>query len=157
MKKFLALMLTLVLLIGLTPTVFATTDTIDDTTYTEIINYDDGSYIVISEIEETSQSRASSSITGSKTAKYYNSNDVVQWSITLTGTFTYTGSSATCTASRLTYSIANDHWKFTSTTASKSGNKAKGNAIAKYYTLGIPLKTIETDIAITCSATGSLS
>ena len=88
---------------------------------------------------------------------FKNSDGEAQWSATLRGTFTYTGSSATCTASSISYTIENSKWKISSATASKSGNTASGHITAKRYTFGIPVQTVEAPIAISCSATGVLS
>ncbi len=122
-----------------------------------IIYFDDGSYIVISEVEETVSTRATSTKNGQKTATYVDSDNVVQWTATLKATFTYTGSSATCTNSSITYTVSDSSWKITEATATKSGNKATGDVTAKKYFLGIPTKTVDKTITITCSANGTLS
>ena len=123
----------------------------------DVIYFDDGSYIVISEVEETVSTRATGTKNGQKTATYVDSDNVVQWKATLKATFTYTGSSATCTNSSITYTISDSSWKITEATATKSGNKATGDVTAKKYFLGIPTKTVEETITITCSANGTLS
>lgn len=151
MKKIVSLILISVLILLISPTIVAV-----DTEKNAIEYFDDGSYLVTT-LETFGLSRATKTITGKKTATYKDSDDTTLWSATLTGTFSYTGSSATCTASSITYSIVDDSWKITSATASKSQNQALGNVIAKRYTLGIPFKTIEKDITITCSASGTLS
>lgn len=151
MKKIVSVLLSLIMVLSIAPTVFATQES---STYTEYL--DDGSYLVIT-IETERLSRATNTITGKKTATYKDNNDETLWTATLKGTFSYTGSSATCTASSITYSITDDAWKITSATASKSGNKAIGNVTAKKYVLGISLKTVEKEITLTCSASGTLS
>lgn len=119
------------------------------------IYFDDGSYIVT--VITESPSRATNTKSGTKEIKYYDSNDNLEWKVTLTGNFSYTGSSATCTKATINYNIYNDKWKIPTATASKSGNKATGDVVAKHYTLGIPFKTIERTITLTCSASGTLS
>ena len=110
-------------------------------------------------VEESNISTfATNTITGSKKITFKNSDDVTQWSATLKGTFTYTGSSATCTSASVSYSIENSKWKITTADASRSGNKAIGDVVAKRYALAIvPVQTVEETITITCTATGSLS
>lgn len=120
-----------------------------------IIYFDDGSYIIT--IVNESLSRATKTKSGTKTTSYYNSDNEKEWDATLKGAFTYTGSSATCTKATISYNIYNDNWKITSATASKSGNKAIGDVVAKHYILGIPTKTVEQTITLTCSASGTLS
>lgn len=117
---------------------------------------EDGNYIIIT-LEDITLSRASNTKTGRRTLNYYNSDNEVLWKATLTATFTYTGSSATCTSASITYSVNDSSWQIISATASKSGNTATGNVIAKHYFVGIPIKTVNEAFYITCSATGTLS
>ncbi len=94
---------------------------------------------------------------GTKKITYKDEDGIVCWSATLTATFRYTGSSATCTDSDVTYTIHDSAWRMTSATASKSGNTATADVTAKRYTLGIPFKTIDRTITMTCSANGTIS
>lgn len=129
----------------------------NEATYTTSTTYfEDGSYIITTIFEESSITRATSSKTGQKTATFYNSDNVAQWSATLKGTFTYNGSSATCTASSITHKIYSSNWKTASASATKSGNKATGKATAKRYLI-VPVQTVEKTITLTCSASGVLS
>ncbi len=124
---------------------------------TSIIHLDNGIYLIV-EVSEINISRATNTKTGTKsiTAKDENSNETI-WEATITGTFTYTGSSATCTNASISYNIYADNWKMKEATASKSGNKAIGDVTAKRYLLGIPVETVERTFYLTCSATGTLS
>lgn len=137
--------------------VLAKNETFTSTENSEIIYFDNGSYIVTTIIESPELSRATGTKTGQKTIDYYNSDDEIQWTATLKGTFNYTGSSATCTSASISHYIYDSSWKFTSETATKSGNKATGNVIVKHYFLGIATKTVEESFTLTCSATGALS
>lgn len=94
---------------------------------------------------------------GTKKITYKDEDGIVCWSATLTATFRYTGSSATCTESTVSYEIYDSAWRMTSATASKSGNIATADVTAKRYTLGIPFKTIDRTITLTCSANGTIS
>lgn len=107
-------------------------------------------------MEENTFFRATNTKSGSKTIDIYNSNEKV-FDATITGTFTYTGSSATCTKASISYNVYADNWKMKEATASKSGNKAIGDVTAKRYLLGIPVETVEQTFYLTCSATGTLS
>lgn len=128
--------------------------------------YEDGSYSIITVSAENSAINAPSqnasaavtqTITGSKSSSYYSSNDELQWTVTLRGTFSYNGSSATCTQSTVSSVIYDSNWKVTSAVASKSGATAIGDFVVKYYTLLVPIKTINVHLTITCSANGTLS
>lgn len=149
MKKLIATILTMLCILSGFTTVSAKNTS-------EIIYLKDGSYLII-ELTEESTSRASNTKSGTKTINHYNNDNEKLWDATLRGTFTYTGSSATCTKATIAYNIYNDNWKITSATASKSGNKATGDVIAKQYVLGIPIKTVERTITLSCSASGTLS
>ena len=119
--------------------------------------FEDGSYIV-TELETSGISTfAASTKNYSKSTSYYNSDNEKEWTITLSGTFSYTGSSATCTKATKSYKIYDDHWKVTSSNASKSGNKATGNFTVKRYLAGIPIRTVNKSLTITCSKTGVCS
>lgn len=120
------------------------------------IYLENGNYIIIT-LEDITLSRASNTKTGRRTLNYYNSDNEVLWSATLTATFTYTGTSATCTSTNITHNINDSSWNIISATSSRSGNTATGNVIAKHYFAGIPIKTVEETFSITCSATGVLS
>lgn len=121
-----------------------------------VVYFDDGSYLVTI-ITESTTTRATKTKSGTKDLTYYDSNDNLEWRITLTGSFSYTGSSATCTSSSISYDIIENSWKIPTAVASKSGNKAIGDIVAKHYVLGIPTKTVTNTITLTCSATGTLS
>lgn len=154
MKKIFCLVLTIILLFSLSVSSSATSNTVTDPV-TLVEYFEDGSYLETTII--TSNPTARSGIGGTKRLTYKNSDGDVEWIANLTAEFTYTGSSATCTKSSITYSIENTKWKITSATATKSGNKATGNVTAKYYFLGINTKTVNKVITLTCSATGVLS
>lgn len=122
--------------------------------------FDDGSYVIVTldVAESASATRATSKVSGSKYYNYYSSKDKLLWTVTITGTFTYTGSKATCTNATTSSEVYDNDWKVTSATASKSGNKAIGNFTAKRYLLGIPTTTKEVkDLTLACSASGVLS
>lgn len=125
---------------------------------TNIEYLEDGSYFV-TVIEETGSIATYSTLTksGRKSSTYYNSESEALWSITLTGTFSYDGTTATCTDANLTYTIYNSNWRMISTTATASGNTAMGTAYAKQYVLGVPINSAERSIEISCSPTGVLS
>ena len=121
---------------------------------TDIEYYDDGSYSVIT-IEPVSSAKGTVSKT--KNSKYYNSNDVLQWKATLTASFTYNGSTASCTSASASYTIYKDSWSNTLSTASKSGATATGNFTFKHYVLGICTKTVNKTLTLTCDKNGKVT
>lgn len=77
--------------------------------------------------------------------------------MTVTGTFNYNGSSATCTSSKVSTKIYNDAWKISSSSSSKSGNKATAKATGKEYFLGIAINSITRSVTLTCDGKGNVS
>ncbi|MBQ8893712.1 MAG: hypothetical protein IJ043_04810 [Clostridia bacterium] len=123
----------------------------------EVIYFEDGSYLEIGAVTEGPATRATNTKSGQKSIVYRSESGREIWQATLSATFTYTGSSATCTVASITTSITDSNWKITEKTATKSGNKAIGDITAKRYFLGIATKTVEQSVTITCSAAGVLS
>lgn len=155
MKRFLSFFLTVIMLISIAP---MKTFAINRNTLESDIGYfDDGSYIIIELQESPINSLSTNTVTKTKVATFYDTNNNKEWVISLTGTFTYTGSSSTCTNATSSYTIYENSWKVTSKTTSKSGNKAKCDYVVKRYFLGVPVKTIEKSLSLTCSNTGVCS
>ncbi len=154
MKKLISLIMLIVMIFSI-----STINTLayDNNSDSEVTYLEDGSYLVIDIIEDTANSRATSTKSGTKNLNYYSADDELLWKATLKGTFSYNGTSATCTAASITHTVYDSTWKITSATATKSGNKAVGDVTAKHYFLGIPIKTLEQSFKITCSASGTLS
>ena len=127
---------------------------------TIVKTFEDGSYIetVIKKTASASSARSTTStITGKKTNTYKNSAGNAVWSVTVTGTFTYNGSSATCTSSTVSATSYNSNWKISSSSASKSGATAKATVSAKRYADGTYIRTMTQSVSLTCSKNGTLS
>ncbi len=157
MKKniFVSLILTIAVMMScFSMPVYAAEEKITISTVVEY--FEDGSYAVITITEEVNNSRATTK-SGTKTYTHKNSDGETQWTYKVTGTFSYTGSSSTCTAVSDSYTISNDNWHMSSHSCSKSGNTANGTVTMKYKVLGITTKTVSDNVTLTCSATGVLS
>lgn len=149
LKKFL---LTLLILTMLPMSVFAA----DSPTVNEqIIYFENGSYITI-ELTKT-ETRALNLITGNKTYTFRNSEGTEAWRAVLTGTFSYNGSSATCTVSTCDVTITNTNWYVISKTASKSGNIARSSLTMGRRFAGITVDELDVNLKLTCDANGNLS
>ena len=90
--KMIAGLLAFVLLLSGLPTQIAHASAGEE--LLEVISYADGSYLEIT-LETLPQARASGSVTKAKNYVYKNENNIEQWKITLTGSFTYTGTRQT--------------------------------------------------------------
>lgn len=122
----------------------------------EVIYYDDGSYTVTT-VERYAATRASGTISGRNMKNHYSSDNVLQWRAVLDASFSYNGSSATCTAvNSFNVTIYNSDWSVGSKSTSRSGNTAYGyltmNRKIVGGTQGVPVT-----VTLSCDKNGNLS
>lgn len=153
MKKYTCLITTILLIISMLP-ICCLAKSIPAST-TEIIYLDDGSYITI-ELTQT-ENRASGTKTGSKAYTHYSNSGSQNWRAVLRGTFSYTGSSATCTAAACDVTITDTDWYIVTKTATKSGNSAIGELTMGQKFLGITIDKESVSMQLSCDANGNLS
>ena len=153
MKKLTKLIVCVLLLAFVLPNVAQATAVKEQTQ--QIICFEDGSYITV-EISEI-ETRANSTKSGKKTYVYNSSSGDEQWRAVLSGTFTYTGTTATCTASSGSVTIANDAWYTVSKTSSKSGASAILDLTMGRKFLGITVEKKAINMKLTCDKNGNLS
>ena len=109
------------------------------------------------EVIESSMTRATSTKTAKKAGSHKNASGTVLWSVTVTGTFTYNGTTSSCTKSVVSTSVSNFNWKISSSSSSKSGNKATATATAKCFYDGSMISTTSKTVTLTCDKNGNLS
>ena len=119
------------------------------------IYLDNGYYITI-EITESPE-RASGTKSGTKNYVFRSGSGSELWRASIRGTFTYTGSSATCTAASCTITITDTAWYEISKNASRSGATAIGDFTTGHKILGVTVKKETVNIRLTCDANGNLS
>lgn len=157
MKKFILLCLSIIFTVVFPTTVFANNTNEHNMEKNNYIEYfEDGSYIITKIVDGELNSRATG-VVKTKNYSYYNSNDDIEWVISISGTFNYNGSTASCTNAVTSYKIYNDRWKVTASSASRSGATARGDFTLKRYLMGIPTKTVDKTVTLTCSKTGVFS
>lgn len=122
-------------------------------TSSEIVYQEDGSYFVTEIIYSSVSTYSTSTISGTKHSSYYSSSGKLLWKLSVTGTFSYTGSSSTCTASQCSVSNIASNWSVVSKSASKSKNTASASATMHQSGGGNVSKTVK----LSCSSTGNLS
>lgn len=124
-----------------------------------IETFEDGSYMetIIEEIETPSAYATTHNIAGKKTNNYKDSNGNLLWSVTVTGTFTYDGTTSKCTSATVSTTCPASNWKIASKSASKSGATATATATAKKYLDGVCIYTLTRSVSLTCSKNGTLS
>jgi len=123
-------------------------DAVSTTTYVN----PDGSYVVEEIVEYGSELARASSKTGSKTSTYYTASNVRVFAVKVTGTFTYTGSSATAESSTATVSIYDSDAEYITKSAYTSGRTAYASGTVEYLGERCVLPT-----SLSCSNTGVLS
>lgn len=121
----------------------------------EVIYLDNGYYITV-ELTEI-ESRATNTKSGSKTYICRDSSGSEEWRIVLSGTFTYTGSSSTCTDSRCVVTVTDTDWYLISKSAGKSGSSATATVTMGRKFMGVQLEEETTNLTLTCDKNGKLS
>lgn len=124
---------------------------------TQIIRFEDGSYVIITIEYDQPQGEIASlasrySKEGSKNYSSYNSSDELLWTFRVHGTFTYNGTTAKATAATYSYTIYDSSWSFVKGNSSYSG--ATATAKGSFKKLLIPNSVT---LNLTCSPTGVLS
>lgn len=161
MKKRVLSLIMAGLLLATPVTAFAQEPTgTSNTVYTAVSECSDGGYLITTIEEEDTgiAAFAASTKKASKTTKYYNNNNVLQWYVTVNGTFSYVkGKSSACTAASVTAVSKASTWKISSKKASKSGSTATASATAKQYKNGIFFQSITKTVKLTCDKNGNLS
>ena len=163
MKKLITsvLCLMLVFVFTVTPVQAASLRTETRVISEETEYFEDGSYSVVTLVEEVpAVSCYTETIKKTATKKYthYNADDEVSFTFSLKGTFEIvTGMSAYCTSTSYSYTINKSHWSFRSGSATKSSNKATGKGIFDYKMLGITTTYTETvNLTLTAYYNGNI-
>ncbi|MBQ8572991.1 MAG: hypothetical protein IJ451_05960 [Ruminococcus sp.] len=152
MKKILAFTLLLTLLCC---SVFCFSTSATTVTEASIEMLDNGDYIeTIITYYDTNTRAATKS--GSKTANYKDSDGEILWSVTVYGTFTYNGTTSSCTSASHSTTATGDGWSIKSSSSSKSGNCATANATATLKQF-LTSKDFSMTVNLYCSPYGILS
>lgn len=150
-KRILCIVLACILTVTFLPAYALAAQT---TTEETVTYYEDGSYMV--SVVETVQSRASGTVTHTKSDTYYSSNNVAQWYIRLIGTFDYNGVIATCTNSTCQVTIHNtNNWYLISKNATKSRNTASCAVTFGIQTEGVTVSRPTYNLSISCDVNGN--
>ena len=151
-KKLSVLFLCLLMLFSCPLTALASEN---ETTEVDVEYFDDGSYLVTETTFDNTLTRASTK-SATRRLTYFNANDVSEWYFELSATFSYTGSSVTCTRADVATKIYNDQWKVKDTSRTKAGGKATGTIEIKYTVMGVTIKTVTKTLILTCSRDGTI-
>lgn len=150
MKRLLCTILVLLLALSTLPTAGHASET-----ESEIVYFEDGTFLRVTIAEYGT--RASGTKTATKTYEYSNDSGSVLWKAVLSGTFTYTGTSTTCTASSCSVTVYDSSWYQVSKTVGKSGNTANATLTMGHKLLGVTITKKTVNMTLTCDANGNLS
>lgn len=119
---------------------------------------ENGDYIEIELIQDETDflARSSRTTSGSKKVSYKKGSTVL-WSVSVKGTFTYDGNSATCINADVSTTCPSSTWKISNKSASKSLNKAIASATAKNYIKGVCIQTVSKKAILSCDTKGNLN
>ena len=117
--------------------------------------FDDGSQLFEEQPLVITQTR--NSLTAQKPYYHCNSSGTVLWTATVTGTFTYNGSTSSCTNASYSTQVYNSSWSEQSGTAYPSGNTAIADVVMMRKLLFIVVETVPVTITLTCDKNGNVS
>ena len=108
-------------------------------------------------ILNTNETRATNTRIAEKTTTIKNKAGSALWYVKVQGTYSYTGSSSTCTNS-IAYagSYVPSNWKIANKSSWKSGNTAYAKATADYYAAGMYIESMTETVSLTCDAKGNV-
>ena len=116
----------------------------------------------VTELVETSGSgiqpfSATQAKSGSKTVRYENASGTTLWYVTVHASFTYNGSTSSCTSTNVTAESNSSAWKVTNKSSWKSGNTGYASATGHQYNiLGMETNTLSRTVSISCTKNGTL-
>lgn len=158
MKRSISIILSLILFLSFTVIANGQTNT-ETNLVVKMEYYSDGSYGITRLITDAicpadKVMSFRSTITKSKVYDHYSANNVLLWEVKLTASFTYNGSTASCTNATPSYTMYATTWSVTKSNATYSGNTATGNFTVKRYNMFIPVETVNKTLTLTCSPSG---
>ncbi len=152
MKRFISILTILVMTI----TAFCIPINASADTITSIEYLDNGDYIE-TVIEDTGISASASTIiTKTKTSYYKNSSGSVLWSVSITATFSYNGTTSSCTSCYHSTTAPGSSWTIKSASHRKAGNTATATATAT-HTGTTGSQDYTRSVTIQCSKDGVIS
>lgn len=119
-----------------------------------VVQFEDGSYIT--EKITLTQFRRGGTVSGSKEKNLYDSNGNICWKAILYGTFSYNGSSATCTSSSCDVTLYSSDWYVISKSAGKSGNSATASVTMGELAAGVTVSRMPISLTLKCDGKGNV-
>ena len=151
MKRVLSLFVSVLLILTMAVPVSAAETVVSE----EITYFEDGSYLITTTVQ--SLSRATNTTTGFTRKTFVDAEGNTDWRAVLTGTYTYDGTTATCTGSTIDVYIYDNVYHTLSKSAGKSGASATGTFTIARTVIGITIAQDTYSMTLTCNPNGTLS
>ena len=153
-KTLLSVILLTVLLLCLSVPAFADGEPVG----IQRIDLEDGGFILVETAVDGTSSRGEvHTIYGHKYYTYYDGTGTAVWRATLTGTFSYDGSSSYCSAASLSFHAYDSAYYKVSGNAYPSGSSAVADFTVGYRVSGVTVSTTNHHMSLSCDANGNLS
>ena len=95
-------------------------------------------------------------VSKTKYVNYYDSGGTLLWTLSLTAEFTCNKQQATCTSAYARHEVYDRDWSVVKTDVEKADDTATGTFSVRQTKLGVPLKTIDRTITLTCDPNGNV-
>ncbi len=161
MKKLLSFLIIAALILTLSISVYAEdgSNTESGGTVVEIEYLENGDYIETVLENETiiiPSDATATTVTKTKVKNYKNSAGTILWSIKVQGTFTYNGTTCSCTNAEHQATSYASTWTIISASHSRRGNAATATATAR-HTSGVGYDDYTRSVTLRCSPTGEFT
>lgn len=150
-KKYASMVLSVILLLSALS--FRVCAVSNEAVATEVIPLEDGGYLEVTIV----QSMARSTKSGNKYYTYKDSAGAIKWQAILSATFSYDGTTSSCTSSACSVSVYDSSWSLASKYAYRSGNTAYASVTMSYTTAGVETSRSTYKLSLSCDENGNLS
>ena len=123
----------------------------------KIVRMFDDSSQLLEEMQPVVIAQTRDRVTAQRAYHHRNSSGTILWTATVTGTFTYNGSTSSCTSASYSTQVNNSTWSEQSGNAYPSGNTAIADVVMMRKLLFIVVETVPVTVSLTCDKNGNLS
>ena len=121
-----------------------------------VVFHEDGSRDETVTILRVTESERSSCV-GDKEKKHYSSTNELVWRVRLVGTFSYNGTTSSCTEAHTEIYFYKSGWSVVSENTTHSGNTASTSVILGKNVLGVTMPGAYVNLSLSCDKDGNLS
>lgn len=122
----------------------------------EVFVFPDGSKMITTKIQEQTAAKTRGSISGKRERLFLNDNNVLQFKVILTASFSFNGSGAACTQATSVTEVFSGNWSESSNNTYPSGNTAIANVTVVRKFLFIVVETHNVVLTMNCDRYGNL-